>query len=321
MNILITGGSGFLGRKLARALAARGTLLDRAIQRITLFDALTGDPHPIDAARVIQGDIASSADVEAALTPGTDVVFHLAAVVSGQAEEDFDLGMRVNVDGTRALVEACRALGTAPTLVFTSSIAVFGGPLPDPVPDAWPLTPQNSYGAQKAMCELLINDMSRKGYLDGRCVRLPTVTVRPGKANKAASSWASGILREPLNGLPAVCPVAPATRTWVLSPRRAVEALIVAAEAPRSSFAHTRSINVPGLSVSARDMVDALRRVAGDETADRVRWDIDPVVARIVSAWPVAFEAAFGRSLGMTADPDFDSVVRAYMTDELGRAG
>lgn len=318
MNVLITGGLGFLGRRLSRALAERGRLRGQDIRSITLFDAVSAAPPHSGPVRVVTGDIASPVDVEAALSAGADVVFHLAAVVSGQAEEDFDLGMRVNVDGTRALTEACRRLGTAPTLVFTSSIAVFGGPLPDPVPDAWPLTPQNSYGAQKAMCELLINDMSRKGFLDGRCVRLPTITVRPGRPNRAASSWASGIIREPLNGQLAVCPVAPDTRTWVLSPQRAIDALIVAAEAPASAFGHTRSINVPGLSVSARDMVDALRRVAGEEVWARVRWEYDPIVARIVSGWPVAFEASLGRALGMAADADFDSVVRAYMGDELG---
>jgi len=255
-----------------------------------------------------------------AVTADTDSVFHLAAVVSGQAEADFDIGMRVNLDATRALLERCRRLDAPPKLVFTSSLAVFGGPLPDPVPDDAPITPQASYGVQKAIGEQLVYDMTRKGYIDGRSLRLPTVTVRPGKPNKAASSFASGIIREPLAGIDAPCPVAPATRMWVQSPRAVIGNLVIGHEAPAAAFAHTRSINVPGICVAVGDMVAALRRVAGDAVADRVKWQYDPVIDRIVSTWAANFAPRLGPALGMRADADFDGIVRAYIADDMPRS-
>jgi D-erythronate 2-dehydrogenase len=215
------------------------------------------------------------------------------------------------------LLERCRALSRPPKFVFTSSLAVFGGALPDPVPDDAQLTPQTSYGTQKAMCELLIYDMTRKGYIDGRSLRLPTVTVRPGKPNRAASSFASGIIREPLSGVDAICPVAPDTHVWVASPRAIVASLIVGHEAPASSFARTRSVNVPGILVSVSEMVEALRRIAGDAAAARVKWQIDPVIDRIVQTWPARFAPLLGPKLGMRADADFDSIVRAYIADDM----
>ena len=241
-------------------------------------------------------------------------MFHLAAVVSGQAEADFDIGMRVNVDATRNLLERCRACAAPPKFVFASSLAVFGGTLPDPVPDDAPLTPQSSYGTQKAIGELLVSDMSRKGYIDGRSLRLPTIVVRPGKPNKAASSFASGIIREPLAGVPATCPVALDTHMWVQSPRSVVDNLIVGHEVAANRLA-SRSINVPGISVGVGDMVDALRSVAGNAAADLVRWHYDPVVDRIVSTWPARFTAEAGQALGMRADRDFESIVRAHVAD------
>ena len=325
MRIVITGGAGFLGTRLARAILARDSLTDargavRPIREIVLLDVATapdlGDPR----VRCIAGDLADPAVIERAVTGGTDTVFHLAAVVSGQAEAEFDVGMRVNLDATRALLERCRKLDAPPKFVFTSSLAVFGGPLPDPVPDDAPLMPQASYGTQKAIGEYLVYDMTRKGYVDGRSLRLPTVTVRPGKPNKAASSFASGIIREPLSGSDAVCPVAPATRMWVTSPRAAIANIIVGHEAPASAFAHTRSINVPGMSVAVGDMVAALRRVAGDAVADRVQWQYDPVIDGIVSTWPSNFAPKLGPALGMNADADFEGIVRAHIADELPRA-
>jgi nucleoside-diphosphate-sugar epimerase len=321
MRIVITGGAGFLGLRLARALLARERLTDargdaRPIRDIVLLD-ITPAPDLGDArVRSIVGDLADPAVIERAVTPDTDTVFHLAAVVSGQAEAEFDVGMRVNLDATRALLERCRRLAAPPKFVFTSSLAVFGGPLPDPVPDDAVLTPQASYGAQKAIGELLVYDMTRKGFVDGRSLRLPTVTVRPGKPNKAASSFASGIIREPLAGVNAPCPVAPATRMWVTSPRAAVANLLVGHEAPASAFAHTRSINVPGLSIAVGDMVAALRRVAGDAVADRVLWQYDAGVDRIVSTWPSNFAPKLGPALGMRGDADFDGIIRAYIADE-----
>ncbi len=275
-------------------------------------------PAAIDDPRVrtLVGDIADPAFVTSALDADTDAVFHLAAVVSGEAEANFDLGWRVNVDGTRALLERCRALVAPPRFVYASSCAVFGGPLPDPVPDTQALWPQSSYGNQKAIGEFLVNDHTRKGFVDGRSLRLPTVSVRPGKANKAASSFASGIIREPLNGLPSVCPVARDTRMWLSSPRTTIANLLVALDAPASAFAHTRSVNVPGISTSVDAMLAALRDVAGDAVADRVSFATDPVIDRIVQTWPVNFDTAFGRALGMRADVDFHSIVRQHIDDE-----
>lgn len=324
MRIVITGGAGFLGTRLARKLIERNTLTDasgreREISAITLLDVvparLPGDPR----VSAVTGDLGDRALLERALTPDTASVFHLAAVVSGQAEAEFDTGMRVNLDGTRAVLERCRRLAAPPKVVFTSSLAVFGGPLPDPVPDEAPLNPQASYGVQKAIGEYLVYDMTRKGYLDGRSLRLPTVTVRPGKPNQAASSFASGIVREPLAGVAAVCPVAPTTRMWVQSPRAVIDNLIAGHEAPASAFAHTRSVNVPGITVAVGDMVAALREVAGDEVAARVSWRLDPAIDRIVSTWPAAFAPRLGTAIGMQADTDFAAIVRAYIADDMPR--
>jgi D-erythronate 2-dehydrogenase len=325
MRIVITGGAGFLGRRLALRLLQRGTLTDakgrqREIAQIVLLDVVSATLPADPRLTSIAGDLADAAVVEHAVTDDTDTVFHMAAVVSGQAEADFDVGMRVNLDATRLLLERCRRLHAPPKFVFTSSLAVFGGPVPDPVTDDAPVTPQASYGAQKLIGEYLVYDMTRKGFIDGRSLRLPTITVRPGKPNKAASSFASGIIREPLAGVDAICPVAPATRMWVQSPRAVIENLIIGHEAPATSFAHTRSVNVPGICVPVADMVAALRKVAGDAVADRVKWIYDPVIDRIVATWPANFAPRLGPALGMKADPDFESIVRAYITDDMPRA-
>jgi len=322
MRVVITGGAGFLGSLLARAILERGALTDsrgqtRPIRELVLVDvvapATAGDPR----VRAIVGSLADRAVVDAVISSQTDSVFHLAAVVSGQAEAEFDVGMRVNVDATRNLLERCRACAVPPKFVFASSLAVFGGTLPDPVPDDAPVTPQTSYGTQKAIAELLVSDMSRKGFIDGRSLRLPTIVVRPGKPNKAASSFASGIIREPLANVATTCPVAPTTALWLQSPRAVIANFIIGHEVPADQLARSRAINVPGISVAVRDMVKALRTVAGDAVAGLVRWERDPVIDRIVSTWPARFTADAGRALGMRADDDFESIVRAHQS---GRA-
>ncbi len=322
MRIVITGGAGFLGRRLAQRLLERGELAAaggraREIAEIVLLDVVAATPTADPRLTVIAGDLADPAVIARAVTRDTNTVFHLAAVVSGQAEADFDIGMRVNLDATRRLLEHCRTLAAPPKFVFTSSLAVYGGPVPDPVTDDAPVTPQASYGAQKLIGEYLVYDMTRKGFIDGRSLRLPTVTVRPGKPNAAASSFASGIIREPLSGVDAQCPVAPATRMWVQSPRAVIDNLIIGHEAPATSFAHTRSVNVPGICVPVADMVAALRKVAGDAVADRVKWNYDPVIDRIVATWPANFAPRLGPALGMTADADFESIVRSYIADDM----
>jgi len=325
MRIVITGGAGFLGTRLARKLLERGSLVDaagtsRPLRQLVLLDitaAAVDDPR----VTAVAGDLADPAVIGRVITADTDSIFHLAAVVSGQAEAEFDTGMRVNLDATRALLERCRKLNKPPTFVFTSSLAVFGGKLPDPVPDDAPLTPQTSYGAQKAIGELLVYDMTRKGFIDGRSLRLPTVTVRPGKPNKAASSFASGIIREPLSGIDAVCPVPPQTEIWITSPRQVIDNLIVGHDVAAAKFpGDTRSVNVPGLRISVAAMVDALRRVAGDPVAARVKWRVDPAIDRIVRTWPPNFAPRLGPALGMAADTNFDEIVRAYMADDMPRA-
>jgi nucleoside-diphosphate-sugar epimerase len=322
VKVLITGGAGFLGRRLAEKLAARGTLKgvdgrDQAIDEIVLLDVAPAEGLADARIRMIVGDITDAALLRRAIDRGVGSVFHLAAIVSGQAEADFDLGMRVNVDASRSLLEACRAAGHKPRVVFTSSVAVYGGELPATVLDSNALNPQSSYGTQKAIGELLINDYSRKGYIDGRVLRLPTISVRPGKPNRAASSFASGIVREPLNCEPSTCPVAPETRVWLLSPRKAIEGLILGHELPAQALGPSRAVNLPGVCVTAREMVAALERVAGPEVAQRVRWQHDETTNRIVASWPGAWDTRRAEALGFSGDADFDSIIRAYIEDEL----
>ncbi len=320
MNVLVTGGAGFLGQRLARRLLADGWLAgpDRRPERIGRIVLADTAKAAIEDPRVtsLAGDVADPAFIRSIVTPGTTSVFHLAAVVSGQAEADFDLGLRVNVDATRLLLEACRGLATPPRFVFTSSVAVFGGPLPTPVPETWVLNPQNSYGTQKAIGELLVNDYSRKGFVDGRALRLPTITVRPGRPNKAASSFASGILREPLAGETAVCPVPRETPMWISSPRAVIEHLVQAHDAPAAAYGTSRSLNLPGLSVTAGAMVEALARVAGPEVAARVRWEPDEAVAAIVTRWPARLETVRAEAMGMKAEESLEALLRAYLAGE-----
>jgi nucleoside-diphosphate-sugar epimerase len=323
MHVLITGAAGFLGKALAAQLLERGHLSgghgrDERIDQITLTDVVRADGFDDPRIAQVTGDIADRPLLRQVITTHTSAVFHLAAVVSGQAEAYFDLGMRVNLDGTRALLEVCRAAGHRPRLVFASSVAVYGGALPDVVLESTPLTPQTSYGMQKAVGELLVADYTRKGFVDGRSLRLPTVTVRPGKPNAAASSFASGIIREPVNGEESICPVDRSTRMWVISPESAVGGFIHAHDLPGERLGSNRSISLPGLSVTVGEMAAALERVAGPAAASRIRWERDPRVTQLVDTWPGTLDASRARELGFPHDQDFDAIVRAYV-ESLGK--
>jgi len=324
MRIVNTGAAGFIGRKLARALLARGTLMDRhgtvqAIGEITLFDVVEADGMPDDPRLdTVAADITDAAAVRSVIGPRTDGVFHLAAIVSANAEEDFDLGYSVNLDGTRHVLEACRALPEPARLVFASSVAVYGGVMPEVLDDATILTPQTSYGAQKAAGELLLNDYSRKGFVDGRALRLPTIVVRPGRPNRAASTFASSIIREPLAGQEAICPVERDAEMYVLSPRRVIRALIHAFELPAADFGMTRMLTLPGITVSIGAMVDALEEVAGAEVARRIQWQPDQRIQKIVAGWPARFDARRARAMGFEPDADVGEIIRAHIEDELG---
>jgi len=314
VRVVVTGGCGFLGRRVALRLLER-----LEVDELVLFDnAPSALPLPEDRRlKLVTGDIADLETVRGVVAPGTNSVFHLAAVVSGEAEADTDLGYRVNLDGARAVLEACRALGTCPRLVFASSLAVYGGALPPAVGDDTALTPETCYGTQKAIGELLVNDYSRKGFVDGRAVRLPTVVVRPGRPNRAASTFASSIIREPLSGREAICPVSPDTVMALASPRRVVDALLRAHDLPAADFATSRSLQLPGFSVAVGEMVAAVRRAGGEQAYTRIRWEPDPLIQRIVSGWPQALAAPRAAALGFTADNGIDEVVQSFIEDDL----
>lgn len=328
MNIVITGGAGFLGVRLARELLKKQTLalaggMPQAISRITLVDraAPPADLVADSRVRVMEGDLNAllEAGTPAVVAEGTDLVFHLAAAVSGECEADFDLGMRSNLDATRALLQACRGLQAKPTLVFASSLAVFGNspeqPLPEVVEDTTLPTPKNSYGIQKFIGEQLVADYARKGFIRGRNVRLMTVSVRPGKPNGAASSFLSGMIREPLAGVRAVCPVAPETPVALSSPGHTIDGLIRAAEASDSDWGARTAINLPALKTTAGEMAAALARVAGKDVAALIDWQPDPVIAGIVTSWPAQIHAARAERLGLLPEKNFDDIIRAYLSE------
>src|SRR5690242_4386427 len=314
MRVVITGGCGFLGQRVALQLLARGD-----VDELVLFDnANPALAMPEDERLSVQiGDIADSEAVRRVISTGTNSVFHLAAVVSGQAEAETDLGYRVNLDGTRAVLDACRMLGTCPRVVFASSLAVYGGALPPAVADDTALTPQTSYGTQKAIGELLVNDYSRKGFVDGRALRLPTVVVRPGRPNRAASTFASSMIREPLSGQDAVCPVSPDTVMALASPRRIVAGLVHALGIPSEAFGASRLLQLPGFSVSVGEMAAAMRRAGGDAAYARLRWQPDPQIQTIVSSWPPVLSTARAEALGFGRDKNIDEVVQAFIDDDL----
>lgn len=316
MNILITGGAGFLGERLARSL-----LRDPQVRRLVLADRVAGadlgDPRVGHAV----GDIADVGYVAGLVTPDIDTVFHLAAVVSGEAEADFDLGLRVNIDASRMLLDACRRAERPRRVIFTSSVAVFGPTAPgETVDDDTSVDPRSSYGMEKAVAELLLKDYSRRGLVDGLILRLPTISVRPGQPNRAASSFASGIIREPLAGLRSVCPAPLTTRLWLLSPDRAVEAMIHAAMLDTRPLGQQRVINLPGVSVTVSEMLDTLLQAAGPAVRALVEVEADPVVARIVSSWPAAWDDSRARALGFRGDADFRAIVDAYIAQAPTKA-
>jgi D-erythronate 2-dehydrogenase len=324
VRILIIGAAGMIGRKLAERLAREGSLGGAEITSMVLAD-LSPPPKPPVARcgiQFAQGDLAEPG-VAAELVRGRpDVIVDLAAVVSGEAESDFEKGYRANLDGTRALLEAVRLTGDGyrPRLVFSSSVAVFGPPLPDVIGDEQATTPATSYGTQKAVAELLLADYSRRGFVDAVAIRLPTICVRPGAANLAASGFFSNIIREPLNGRPAVLPVSPEVRHWFASPRSAVGFLLHAATLDTSDLGVRRSLTMPGLSATVGDEIEALRRVAGDAAVALIHPEPDEGIARMVAGWPGGFDARRASALGFVAETHFDEIVRAYVEDELGGA-
>lgn len=312
-----------LGRKLGAELAASGGIGGIPIDRLTLADAFATPLAPARAgfgvdARV--ADIAQPGTAEQLVADRPDVIFHLAAVVSGEAEANFDKGYRINLDGTRFLLDAIRSVGDAyrPRVIFTSSIAAFGAPFPQRIDDDFILQPLTSYGTQKVMGELLLTDYSRRGFLDGVGLRLPTVCVRPGVPNKAASGFFSSIIREPLNGREAVLPTSRDVRHWFASPRSAVRFLTHAAALDTDLLGARRCLNMPGLSATVHDQIDALRAVAGDGAVRLVREERDQSIAQIVAGWPLDFVTTRAHDLGFRAEASFDEIIRVYIEDELG---
>jgi nucleoside-diphosphate-sugar epimerase len=329
VNVVITGGAGFLGSRLARDLLAAGSLEvaggeSRPLSRLTLIDqaAVPADLAADQRVTAIRGEladlVASPAPADGALA-GAEVIFHLAAAVSGECEADFDLGLRANLRATEVLLASCRALRTRPVVVFASSLAVFGGcdehPLPAVIDDhTWPI-PQTSYGTQKLIGEQLLADYTRKGFLNGRAVRLMTISVRPGRPNAAASGFLSGIIREPLAGQRATCPVDPGTEVALASPPKAIAALRCAATSADLTWGGRTAVTMPALTVTVADMAAALARITGPQVSALIDWIGDPAVARMVASWPARVHAGRAARLGLTPDPDFDSVIRTYLAE------
>ncbi|MGO8914374.1 MAG: D-erythronate dehydrogenase [Stellaceae bacterium] len=325
MHVLIVGAAGMIGRKLAQRLIRDGGLGGGEISALTLVDVTAPETPEEFAGRVsVESlDIADPRAVEGVIAERPDVIFHLAAIVSGEAEADFEKGYRVNLDGARNILEAARRGGRdsayRPRIVFASSIAVFGAPFPERIGDEFLTTPLTSYGTQKAISELLVCDYTRRGFIDGVAIRLPTICIRPGKPNKAASGFFSNILREPLVGLEAVLPVSEDVRHWHASPRAAVGFMVRAATMDLAAMGARRALTMPGLSATVAEQIEALRRAAGDKAVRLIRSEPDPAIIRIVEGWPRAFDARRALGLGFRADSSFDEIIRIHIEDELGR--
>ena len=321
MHVLITGGAGMLGRKLAQRLIQDRRIGEQEITKLTLADITTpkGLPKFEGAYAEYAMDMGDPGSAETLIQERPDFIFHLAAVVSGEAEADFEKGYHVNLDSTRYLLEAIRAQKDyCPRVIFTSSIAVFGVPFPDPIPDTHHRTPLSSYGTQKAIGELLLADYSRRGILQGIGLRLPTICIRPGLPNKAASSFFSGILREPLNGKEAVLPVSDDVRHWHASPRAAVGFFLHAATIDLELVGRDCNLTLPGLCASVKEQIEALERAAGKDAVALIRREPDPFIEKLVYSWPQSFEAEKAKSLGFKAENNFDEIIKIYMEEELG---
>jgi D-erythronate 2-dehydrogenase len=314
MQCIITGGGGFLGQRLAQALLESSLDFEELLLVDIQVPNYAGHDNRV---RCLQVDLMQPGAAEALITSRTGLVFHLAAIVSSHAEADFDLGYQINLDVTRRLLEACRHIKPGIRFVFSSSLAVYGGALPEIVDDTTALTPQSSYGIQKAMGELLVNDYSRKGFVDGRVLRLPTVCVRPGKPNKAASSFVSSIMREPLQSQPAICPVPTGLALWLSSPDTVVRNLVHAATIDARGWGHWRTVNLPGIGVTVQDMLDALGRYAGSEALQYVRHEPDATISRIVSSWPGRIDNSRALKLGFEADASFEDFIPQFATRDL----
>ena len=325
MKLLIIGAAGMVGRRLAQSILKTGTLGGHPVDALTAFDVVPADLESTGqvAVKVLSGDISDRATVESLVADRPDVIFHLAAIVSGEAEADFDKGYAINMDGTRHLFEAIRAQGSDyhPRVVYTSSIAVFGAPFEEKITDTFITAPMTSYGAQKMIGELLLNDYTRKGFFDGVGIRLPTIVVRPGKPNKAASGFFSGIIREPLAGMDAQLPVEDDVRHWFASPDAAVGFLLHAATMDTAQLGVRRCLTMPGLSLTITEVLDALREVAGDEAVARVKRIPDATVRGIVAGWPRDFSPERALAAGFVADADFQSIIRAHIRDTADAAG
>jgi nucleoside-diphosphate-sugar epimerase len=322
MHILITGAAGMIGRKLTERLVTDRALGGTTIDKLTLVD-IVAPPRPVgfsDHVKTRAADLNEPGVAEKAISERPEVIFHLAGVVSGEAELDFDKGYRVNLDGSRALLEAIRAAGDGykPRVIFTSSMAVFGAPFPNAIDDDFHLTPLTSYGTQKAMVELMLADYTRRGILDGVGIRLPSIVVRPGKPNKAASGFFSGIIREPLSGQEAVLPVKETVVHTHASPRAAVGFLVHAANLDRAKLGPRINLNMPGVTCTVGEQIEALRRVAGDKVAARIRREPDALIVRIVDGWPQRFDPQRALALGFRAESSFDEIIRIHIDEDLG---
>jgi nucleoside-diphosphate-sugar epimerase len=323
MNVLILGAAGMIGRKIAQRLAAEGRIAGQSLEKLTLVDVVEPPrPEGFDGEITTEAvDLSAPGVAERLVGQRPDIILHLAAIVSGEAEVDFDKGYRVNLDAMRALLEAIRAMPDyCPRFVFASSLAVFGPPFPARIPDDFAPRPATSYGTQKLMCELLLTDYSRKGFVDGVSLRLPTICIRPGAPNRAASGFFSGILREPLAGLPAVLPVPDSTRHYFASPRAAANFFLHAAGIDTASLGQRRALIMPGLSATVADEIAALDRVAGPEAVALIRREPDQLVAGIVAGWAEDYEATHARELGFEAEADMDAIIRVHLEDETGAA-